>query len=400
MPGRRLSRAQACRIALAAQGFGRPRPEAVGPRQVQGVIDRVAQFQIDSINVVVRAHRMPLFSRLGPHDPALLDRAAAEAPRRLFEYWGHAACLLDVELQPALRWAMRRRADRPDAEVRRILAAKPALLDRILADLATGPLTARDIDNVEERRREHWGWNWSEAKHLLEYLFDSGRVAVAGRTPQFERRYALAEDVLPAAVLARPEPGPDQAHDVLVRRAARALGVADLAALASYFYLKRAPVADAVRRLEASGELEPVEVAGLDRPHWRWSGAAVPRSLRTQALVSPFDSLVFDRQRVLDLFGVHYRIEVYTPAADRRFGYYVYLFVCDDAIAARVDLKADRPRGVLLVRSAWVEEGARPDAVAPRLAAELRALASWLGLPEVAAAPAGTLGERLARALG
>nr|NLI49357.1 winged helix-turn-helix domain-containing protein [Propionibacterium sp.] len=398
-PGRRLSAAQARRIALAAQGFGRRRPATVTGRHVQAVIDSVAQFQIDTINVTVRAHYAPLFARLGPYDRGLLDRAADTAPRRLFEYWGHAASLLDVELQPYLRWAMRRRAQQPGADVRRILASKPELVDRILADLASGPLTARSVDNVEERRREHWGWNWSEAKHVLEYLFDSGRVAVAGRNAQFERRYGLAEDVLPAAVLAVPDPSQAGSHDALVRRAARALGVADVGALATYFYLKRAPVAAAVARLARAGELEPVEIEGLDRPHWLWHEAAVPRSLSAQALVGPFDSLVFDRRRLLDLFGVHYRIETYTPAARRRYGYYVYLVLSGDTFVARVDLKADRTRGVLLVPSAWSEEGARPDAVAPRLAAELRSLASWLGLTDVAAVPAGTLGERLVRAL-
>ncbi len=368
-------------------------------RHLQREIDRVAQFQIDSIAVVERAQRMAPFARLGPYDPALLDRAAGAAPRRLFEYWGHAAALVDVRLHPALRWRMRQRERRPGADVRRILAAKPDLLDRILADLAAGPLTARAIDNVEDRRREHWGWNWSEAKHVLEYLFDSGRVGVAGRTAQFERRYALAEHVLPAHVLAQDALSPDESHDALVRRAAQALGVADLGALATYFYLGRAPVAAAVGRLEAAGELERVGVTGLPGPFWRWSTAAVPRTLHGQALVSPFDSLVFDRRRLLDLFGVHYRIEVYTPAAQRRYGYYVYLFVCDAAIVARVDLKADRTRGVLLVRSAWNEEGALPDAVAPRLAGELVALASWQGLAGIEVAPVGTLATALARAL-
>lgn len=184
-----LTLAAARRIALAAQGFGLDRPSGgVTMRQVQAVIDRVAQFQIDSVNVAVRAHYMPLFSRLGGYDPALLDRAAGRAPRRLFEYWAHAACLIDVALQPAFRMAMRRRTAEPGGAVRRILAAKPDLLDRIVADVrASGPLTARQIDNVEERRRDDWGWNWSEAKYVLEHLFDGGTVAAARRNSQFER---------------------------------------------------------------------------------------------------------------------------------------------------------------------------------------------------------------------
>lgn len=400
MPGRRLSLDAARRVALAAQGFGRPRPTTVTMRHVQGVVDQVAQFQIDSINVAVRAQYMPLFARLGPYDRALLDRAAGVSPRRLFEYWGHAACLVDVRLQPALRLRMRAHTLADDRGASRVLAAKPHLLDQILSDVAGTPLTARDIENVEERQRVSWGWNWSEAKHVLEHLFDSGRVAVAGRNSQFERLYGLAEHVLPPAVIATPDPTDAESYDALVRRAARALGVADLRALSTYFYLKRAPVAAAVARLEASGELEQVGVAGLRGPFWLWHEAARPRALRVNALVAPFDSLVFDRDRILDLFGVHYRIEIYTPAAQRQYGYYSYLFVCDEALAARVDLKADRTRGVLIVRSAWLEPGNDADAVAPRLAAELRGMASWLGLADVLIEPAGNLAGRLGRAVG
>lgn len=398
-PGRRLSLDAARRVALAAQGFGRPRPAVVSGRHVQRVIDQVAQFQIDSINVAVRAQYMPLFARLGPYDRSLLDAAAGPAQRRLFEYWGHAASLIDVDLQPALRMRMRSERTWTPGRVQQILAAKPDLRERILADLAaSGPLTAREIDNVEERKKVSWGWNWSEAKFILEDLFDCGTVAVASRNSQFERRYDLAERVLPGRVLEVADPSNEASYDVLIGRAARALGVADLGALTSYFYLKKAAGLASVRRLEASGLLRPVEVDGLGE-HWLWHEAAVPRTITTQALVSPFDSLVFDRQRVLDLFGVHYRIEVYTPAAKRQHGYYVYLFVCDDAIAARVDLKADRGRGVLVVQASWVEGGQQPDAVAPRLAEELRAMASWLGLTEVAVTSVGTLAPKLARHL-
>jgi len=235
-----LSIAQARRIALAAQGFGRPRPSGqVGTRQLQQVIDRVAQFQIDSVNVAVRAQYMPLFSRLGPYDRALLDRAGAQEPRRLFEYWAHAACLIDVSLHPSFRMAMRRRGAGERGSLSRILKAKPDLLDRVLADVsAAGPLSARQIENVEERRQVNWGWNWSEAKYILEYLFDSGIVAVAGRNSAFERLYDLSERVLPAPVLARPDPSDEQSYEALVERSAAALGVADLKALTDYFYLR------------------------------------------------------------------------------------------------------------------------------------------------------------------
>ncbi len=398
MPGR-LTLAQARRIALAAQGFGRPRPAAITMRHVQATIDAVAQFQIDSINVAVRAHYMPLFARLGPYDRALLDRAAGVAPRRLFEYWGHAACLVDVALAPALAVRMRHHAARRPEGLERALAANPDLLDRVLAEVAaSGPVTARDIDTDERRRPGPW-WDWSEAKHVLEHLFDAGVLAVAGRTPAFERRYDLAVRVLPPAVRALPEVSDAAAHDALVRRAVRALGVADAASAATYFYLTRPQALAALARLEAAGEVERVGVAGLSAPHWLWPAAARPRSIRTQALVSPFDSLVFDRDRLAALFGTRYRIEVYTPAPRRQYGYYVYLFVCDEAVAARVDLKAARDAGVLWVQAAWLEDGQRADAVAPRLAEELRAMAGWLGLGEVAVRPVGTLAAALASAV-
>ncbi len=395
-----FSIAQARRIALAAQGFGRPRPSGpVTMRQVQQVIDRVAQFQIDSVNVAVRAHYMPLFSRLGDYERDLLDRAAGRAPRRLFEYWGHAACLIDVGLQPALRMAMRRRAAGERRALSRILQAKPDLVDRVLADVAQGgPLSARQIENAEERRKEHWGWNWSEAKHVLEYLFDSGTVGVADRNSAFERRYDLAARVLPPAVLAREDPSDEESYDVLLARAANALGIADLKTLTEYFYLRGAAVRASIARLESTGLLEPVQVAGLPQQFWLATDARRPRRLQGQALIAPFDTLVHHRPRVLELFGVHYRIGIYTPAAQRDYGYYVYLFLADDELVARVDLKAERALGVLQVQSAWLEPDAEPrrPEVASRLRDELRLMAGWLGLDAVAVADRGTLARDLA----
>ena len=394
-----LSIAQARRIALAAQGFGRPRPSGpVTMGHLQRVIDRVGQFQIDSVNVAVRAHYMPLFSRLGGYDPALLDRAAGRGPRRLFEYWAHAACLIDVALQPAFRRAMRRRAAAERTSLERILESKPDLLERVLADLAQdGPLSARQIENSEVRRKDHWGWNWSEAKHVLEFLFDSGTVSVASRNPAFERRYDLTERVLPAAVLAQPDPTDDDSVDTLVSRSATALGVADLKALSDYFYLPTVAVRESIGRLAASGVVEPVRVAGLSQQFWLSDGARRPRRLDGQALIAPFDTLVHHRPRVLQLFGVHYRLGIYTPAAQRDYGYYVYLFLADDELVARVDLKADRALGVLQVQSAWLEEAAdaRRAEVASRLRDELRLMANWLGLDTLLVADRGTLARDL-----
>ena len=397
MPGRRLSLAQARRIALAAQGFGRPRPATVTMRHLQAEVDRVAQFQIDSVNVAARAHLVPLFARLGAYDTALLERAWQRAPRRLFEYWGHAACLVDVNLEPALRIRKRASAERGDRRVAEILAAKPGLLDGIRAELdARGPLTARDIENDEVREKVHWGWNWSEVKYVLEHGFGTGEFSVAGRNAQFERLYDLTERVLPASVLATPDPADDAARDQLVARAARALGVADVAALNEYFYLRKGPTLASVERLVARGELEPVEVTGLPGQHWLWAGARVPRTLHTEALVSPFDSSVFDRKRLERLFGTRYRIEIYVPEPQRTYGYYVYLFWFGDRPGARVDLKADRARGVLRVQSAWLEDGCEAGPVARALASELQLMAGWLGLGDVAVAPRGTLAATLA----
>lgn len=398
-----LTLAQARRAALAAQGFGVARPQGpVTARHVQRVIDRVAQFQIDSVNVAVRAHYMPLFSRLGGYDPGLLDRAAGQAPRRLFEYWAHAACLVDVRLEPAFRRAMRIRAERERPSVDAILAAKPDFLDRVLTDVASsGPLTPRQIENVEERRRDHWGWNWSEAKYLLEYLFDSGQVSVAGRNSAFERLYDLPERVLPQAVRDQVTPSDEQSLDLLIERAAAALGVADLKALSSYFFLRTVDTRGALERLEGRGIVEPVRVQGLKQPFWKHAEARVPRRIEGQALVCPFDTLVHERVRLEQLFGVNYRIEIYTPEAKRQYGYYVYLFVMDDQIVARVDLKADRGAGVLLVKSAWIEDAAlvRSSEVATRLTAELHLMAAWLGLDRVQLEPRGSLAGALGRVL-
>ena len=402
MPGRRLSHAQARRIALAAQGFGRPRPAVPTMRHVQAEIDRVAQFQIDSVNVAVRAHLMPLFARLGPYDPGLVERAWSRAPRRVFEYWGHAASLIDVRLEPALRVRKRAWAADDNRRVTEILGRHPDLADRILADVAAhGPLTPRQVEHDEVRQKVHWGWNWSEAKYVLEHLFNVGTLSVAGRNPTFERRYDLTERVLPPAVLATPDPSDADARDILVARAARALGVADLTALAEYFYLGQASALAAVGRLQARGLLEPVEVVGVPGRHWLWHEARLPRSLHAQALVSPFDSSVFERKRLEKLFGTYFRIEIYVPEPQRQYGYYVYLFWFGDRPAARVDLKADRAAGVLRVQSAWLEDwaGDRAGDVAGALASELRLMAGWLGLSEVAVAPRGTLAARLAPAV-
>lgn len=394
-----LTSGQARRIALAAQGFGRA-CDTVTMRQVQRVISRVAQFQVDSVNVCIRAHYVPLYARLGAYDRALLDRAASAAPRRVYEFWGHAASLIDVNLAPALRLRGEEHRQRPWSMMREVLETKPELIHKVYDQVAErGPLTARQIVHDQERTKGPW-WDWSEAKAALEWLFYIGELSSAGRNAQFERRFDLPERVLPAAIHQTPTPSEDEARIELARRAAAALGVFSEAGLAEYFYTDRRKTAQALHQLVATGEVEPVQVKDWAQPAYLWSAAARPRTVRLDALVAPFDSLAFDRARLLETFGVHYRIGLYTPKAQRVHGYYVYLFVMDDAIAARVDLKADRKASRLLVQSAWLEPGNDEAQTARRLAGQLWRFADWLELSEVSVTGAGDLAAALAGTRG
>lgn len=395
-----LDLAAARRVALSAQGFGGPRTPA-GPvtmRQVQRTVDRVAQFQIDSVNVVARAHYLPLYSRLGPYDTTLLDRAGGGAPRRVFEYWGHAASLIDVRLEPALRFRAARAEQEAWGRMVRVQREHPGLVDAVRAEIARRPGTAREVEAglagdgalgalPQWGDPADWGWNWSAVKTATEWLLWSGRVAVAGRTPQFERVFDLPARVLPAEVAAAPTPDEPEAVLALVRRAAAALGVGTLGCLADYFRLARDETRVAIAALEESGELTPVAVSGWTRRAWLWHEARRPRRVDARALVSPFDSLVFERGRRRGLFGFEHGLEIYVPQARRRYGYYVYPFLLGDRLVARVDLKADRGQGELLVRAAWLEEGADPGVVGPALREELELMAGWLGLPAVRTVP-------------
>lgn len=366
---------------------------------VQRLVGRLAQVQIDSVNVVARAHLMPAFSRLGGYDTGLLQRAAQQPPRRLFEYWGHAASLLDVQLEPALRWRMQRARDEAWRGIVRIEKDHPGLVDEVYERLsADGPMTARQFEHDEVRSREQWGWNWSAVKTSLEWLFWQGRVAVAGRNTQFERSYDIPERVLPPAVLATPTPTTFEAQRTLLRRAAVALGVGTETCLNDYFRTRAVDTRPALASLVEDGDLVPVAVDGWAKPAYLWHAARIPRRVEARALVSPFDSVVFERARLAALFGFHYRIEIYVPAPQRTYGYYVYPFLLGDRFAARVDLKADRASGRLLVRAAWYEPGPdEPAEVARHLAAELAALAGWLELSDVVVEGRGDLAPDLAR---
>ena len=400
-PRERVSAAQARRIALAAQGFADPRPAgAPAGWAVRRLLDRVGLIQIDSVNVLERAHYLPLFARSGPYDKAVLDRAAHYAPRRLFEYWGHEASLIPVGLQPALRWRMERAADDAWGGMRRIQQERPDLVAEVLGEVRDrGPVAASEVLEHERPKRTGPWWDWSDAKRAFEWLFWSGQITSARRRG-FERLYDLPERVLPAEVIATPTPSLEEAQRILLRVAARSMGVASARDLRDYFRLPAAGTADRIAELVEAGELWPVEVEGWKGPGYLDPAARIPRSVDARALVGPFDSLVWERPRVERIFGFRYRIEIYVPAPQRVHGYYVLPFLLGDRLVARVDLKADRQGGALRVQAAHAEPDAPPE-TAEELRAVLESMAGWLGLErldvvgrgDLAPALAGTAGE-------
>jgi len=396
-----LSLDQARRIALAAQGLHKGRPTGpVTARAVGRTFARLQLVQIDSVNVLVRSHFLPFYSRLGNYDRDILQRMAGSHPRRMLEYWAHEASYIRPEhYQDLLLWQKRSwvGASRLDPVLRSEVEGKILEVLARSRPMTASELTSR-IGHVEERQTDNWGWNWNAVKRVLEHLFEAGLVSAASRTGQFERRYTLTAKVLPPALVQTADVDSAAALRRLTDAAAQAHGIGTIRCFADYFRTPVKATAQAVEHLVEQGRLEPVNVAGWGRPVFRHVESALPRQATGRALLSPFDSLVFERRRLLELFGFHYRIEIYTPEAKRRYGYYVLPFLLRDRIVARVDLKADRTGGRLLVRSAFAEPDAPAD-TAVELAAELALMAQWLGLPDVQVGPAGDLSAGLAKEL-
>jgi len=395
-----LSAGEARRLALAAQGFAAGRGEARSPwPKVAAAIDRMQLLQLDSVSALVRTHYLPVYSRIGNYDRARLDRHAF-APgrhREFFEYWAHEASLLPLRLHPLMRWRMAR-GEKFEGKFRGFAKFAREHRDYIRAVerevRERGPIAASDLDDPGKRNGPWWGWH--KGKTTLEYLFDAGRVTTAFRRG-FERVYDLPERVIPAEVLALPAPSERDAIRDLLRLSSVALGVATLADLRDYFRLPVAETRRALAELVEEGGVEPASVEGWRQPAFLARGAKAPARNTVSALVSPFDPLVWFRDRTARLFGFHYRIEIYTPAAKRRYGYYVLPFLHRGRLAARLDLKADRPAGTLHAHGIFAEEKAERTGLAEAVAAELRHLAMWLGLDEIRVGTRGDLAAPVAR---
>ncbi|HET9626059.1 MAG TPA: crosslink repair DNA glycosylase YcaQ family protein [Kofleriaceae bacterium] len=390
------------RIAIRAQRLG-DRPAAARLADVRALVDRLAVIQVDSVNVVCRSQELPVWARLGPHArdalPALCKRGA------IFEYWAHEASLVPVALQPLLRWRMAEARDKAWRSLRALVRRDPGYVEAVRAEVhARGQLLARDLEASEGGKRAPGGrkvaastgwWGWDDRKRALAYLFWAGEITAIRSPTTFERVYAPLDRVLPAKVIAAATPSTADAHRGLIDRAARALGIATAADLADYFRLKRTDAKPRIAELVEARRLRAVSVEGWREPAYVHASAPAPSPITAASLLSPFDSLIWFRPRTERLFDFHYRIGIYTPADQRVHGYYVLPFLLDDALVARVDLKADRAAGALRVQAAFAEPGA-PAHTADALAGELAAFARWLGLDTIAVGRRGGL----ARALG
>ena len=400
-----LSAEEARRLALASLGFAGSRPKRASVAHVRATAKRLGAIQVDSVNVLARAHYLPVFSRHGPYRPELLDDLT-HGKRELFEYWGHAACLLPIDLFPLMRWRM-------ESQIEGWSGLEPkrkAYVEAVFREIAErGPIAAGDI-SIAGKSTGPW-WGWSDGRLAVEFLFRQGRVAVAGRK-NFERLYDLTERVIPSSVLDAPPISPRDAKKELLVRAARAMGVGTAKDIAQYYHVdgfwdrsseagrrpivKPQPMFD---ELEEDGRLERATIDGWKQPAYVVPDVAIPKSINARAIVSPFDPLMWERSWTRAVFGFEYQIEIYVPAPKRVYGYYVLPFLMGDRFAARVDLKADRKASKLLVHSAHVEVGRDESEVADALAVELSAVAEWLSLESISVARKGNLSRALRRSL-
>lgn len=401
-----LSVPEARRLALGSLGFGARRPARAGAAHVRATVARLSAIQIDSVNVLARAHYLPTFSRYGPYPPSALDAIAHER-RELFEYWGHAACFLPIDLYPLMRWRMESQREAWAG----IGATQKRFMESVYREVAArGPISAGEL-SIGGKSTGPW-WGWSKGKHALELLFRQGRVAVAGRR-HFERLYDIPDRVIPQPVLRAPGVAPADAKKALILRAARAMGVGTAKDLAQYFHIdawwdrlstngRRAPAKTQVLvdELVEEGRLERVRVERWTAAAFVVSGVKIPTSIDAGAIVSPFDPVLWERKWTKAVFDFDYQIEIYVPGPKRVYGYYVLPFLFGDRFAARVDLKADRKTSTLIVHAAYLEPRLDDRRVARALAAELRSVAAWLSLQSFAVGSKGNLAPALERALG
>jgi hypothetical protein len=400
-----LSAAEARRLALVSLGFGARKPARAGTAHVRATIARLSAIQIDSVNVVARAHYLPTFSRYGPYPTSALD-TLAHGRRELFEYWGHAACFLPMELYPLMRWRMENQC----AAWGDVSAKGRQFVEAVYREVEErGPIAAGEL-SMGGKSTGPW-WGWSKGKRAIELLFRQGRVAVAGRR-NFERLYDIPERVIPQTVLRSGAVAATEAKKTLIMRAARAMGIGTAREIAQYFHIdawwdrlstdgRRAPAKTHVLfdELVEEGRLQRVRVEGWGQPALVASGVKIPRSIEASAIVSPFDPVLWERRWTKAVFGFDYQIEIYVPGPKRIYGYYVLPFLFGDRFAARVDLKAERKTSTLIVHAAYVEPGFNERRVATALASELRSMAAWLSLESFAVGSKGNLAPALTRAL-
>lgn len=395
MPVIGLAGAEARRIALAAQGFLTP------PRSLDAMVQMLGLIQIDSVNVLVRSHYLPPFSRIGAYDAAAFDATAfGPGKRTLFEYWGHEASLIPMETFPLIRWRMARAAEGAAGwgGIIRFGRENPAVIARALDEVrARGPIGARELTDSGKSQGSWWGW--SQGKRAMEYLFWTGEVTAAARRTGFERAYDLTERVIPARILNMPAPDEAEAQRRLILISAKAMGVATLKDLRDYFRLSLDDAKARISELCEAKALTPVTVEGWRHPAYLANGVKTPGDMSGAALLSPFDNLIWERDRAHRLFGTRIKLEIYTPQGQRTHGYYVLPFLLNGKIAARVDLKSDRKGGVLLAHAAHLEPSAEPGETAAALAAELTKMALWLKLERVKAAGRGKFDVLLRKSL-